>query len=83
MRIDGIEVTGSDGRALVDLLMRIGRDVDLALAHRIERAYSRQDPLLALSYKETDLLLGILDDPPDGLTELRGALARDQRDRKV
>jgi hypothetical protein len=33
-----IEVSGNAGRALVDLLLQISLDVDLALAHRIERA---------------------------------------------
>ena len=52
MWLAGVEVSGTDGRTLVDLLLRIGRDADLALAHRIDRGYSRQVPLLALSYKE-------------------------------
>jgi hypothetical protein len=76
MRMAGIEVSGNDGRTLVDLLLRIGRDADLALAHRIERGFSRQVQLMALSPEEADLLLGVLDDPPEGgLSELRGALA--------
>lgn len=80
MRMAGVEVPGNDGRALVDFLMRIGRDADLALAHRIERGYSRQVKVMALSADERDLLLGVLDDPTEGLAELRGALARDHRD---
>ena len=81
MRMAGVEVSGNNGRTLVDLLLRIGRDADLALAHRIERGYSRQvKKIIALSPAERDLLLGVLDDPPEGdLAQLRGALARDRR----
>jgi hypothetical protein len=38
---------------------------------------------MALSPAERDLLLGVLADPPDGLVELRGKLARDHRHRQV
>jgi len=83
MVISGIQVSGNDGRTLVALLLAIGRDADLALAHRIERGFSRQNPTLELSAAESDHLLGVLDDPPPtpGLVELRGKLARDHRDR--
>ena len=80
MRIAGVDVSGADGRTLVDLLMRIGRDLDLALAHRIERAYSRQVLILALSPEECDLLLDVLDDS-ESLAELRGKLAQRPRPR--
>ena len=78
MLIAGIDLPGTDGHTLVDVLLRIGRDADLALAHRIERGYSRQAKLMVLSPQETDLLLGVLDDPPEGgLSELRDTLLRD------
>lgn len=77
MRVADVEVSGNDGRTLVDLLLRIGRDADLALAHRIERGFSRQNPILELSPAERDHLLGVLIDPPPGLVELRGRLADD------
>ena len=85
MRIAGVDVPGNDGRTLVDLLLRIGRDADLALAHRIERSYSRggRAQHLALSPEEANLLLAVLEDPPDGLAELRDALAADHRHRTV
>ena len=77
-----VDVSGNDGRTLVNLLLQIGRDPDLALAHRIERGFSRQNPALELSPAESDHLLGVLDDlPTPGLVELRGKLARDHRDR--
>lgn len=76
MRVAGVEVSGNDGRTLVDLLLRIGRDADLALAHRIERGYSRQNPKLDLTPAERDHLLTVLADPPPGLVGLRDGLAR-------
>ena len=83
MKIGGVEVSGGDGRTLVDLLLRIGRDADLALAHRIERGYSRQVDEVVLSPAESDHLLGVLDDPPDGLVELRDVLVHDHRNRQT
>ena len=77
MRVEDVEVSGNDGRTLVDLLLRIGRDADLALAHRIERGFSRQNAILELSPTERDHLLGVLIDPPPGLVELRDRLADD------
>jgi hypothetical protein len=35
--------------------------------------------VVALTVEEPDAILGVLDDPPGGLAELRGALARDYR----
>jgi hypothetical protein len=81
MKIAGVDVPGNDGRVLVDLLLRIGRDADLALAHRIERAYSRQVDEVILSPIESDHLHSALVDCPDGPGELRAALAREHRDR--
>lgn len=79
MRVAGVEVSGNDGRILVDLLLRIGRDSDLSLAHRLERGYSRQNAVLELSEAERDHLLGVLVDPPPGLADLRDSLVRDER----
>lgn len=77
MRVADVELPGKAGRTLVDLLLRIGRDADLALAHRIERGYSRQSPTLALSATEREHLLSTLDDSPPELAELRDHLARE------
>ena len=83
MLVAGIEASGSDGRTLVDLLLRIGRDADLALAHRIERGFSRQNPALELSSAESDHLLGVLEDPATpGLAELRAALVEEREQRQ-
>ena len=75
MLVAGVQLSGNDGRTLVDLLLRIGRDADLALAHRIERGFSRQNASLELSPAEGEHLLGILVAPPSiGLERLRSSL---------
>jgi len=81
MRMAGVSVCEADCRTLVDLLHRVGRDDDLRLAARIDRGFEREIRILALSVAERDRLLGVLNDPPDGLVELRGVLVGEQRDR--
>ena len=72
MRLAGIDVSELDCLALIDLLQRVGRDADLALAQRIERGLDRAVRTLPLSPAERDQLLGVLDKPPDSLLEFRG-----------
>ena len=43
-------------------------------AERLENAYDNQVKLLALSIGEREDIILALDDPPDGLEELRGVL---------
>ena len=78
MLVAGVQLSGNDGRTLVDLLLRIGRDADLALAHRLERGFSRQNPSLELSPAECRHLLGVLHAPPSpGLELLRASLVEE------
>lgn len=44
------------------------------LADRLERAVTDEVRLLALTIDERAVILGQLEDPPDGLAELRGVL---------
>ena len=44
------------------------------LADRLERALRDEVKLLALTIDERAIILGQLEDPPDGLAELRGVL---------
>jgi hypothetical protein len=81
MRLAGIEVSDPDCRALADLLLRVGRADDLNLAARIERNLEREARIMALSPEECTRLLGVLDDPPEGLLELCSKLASDHHDR--
>jgi len=83
MLVAGVQVSGNDGRMLVDTLLQIGRDADLALAHRIERGFSRQNPTLELSPAEITHLLGVLDDPATpGISGLRTALVEEREGRQ-
>ena len=47
----------------------------------IEKGVERELYAVALTAAERDAILAVLEDPPEGLAELRGALARNQRDR--
>ena len=51
-------------------------------AEMIERGVARDLYAVAVTPEERDAILSVLEDPPDGLVELRGVLARDQRDRQ-
>ena len=82
VRMFGITVANDDCEFLVDLLLRVGRADDLAAAATIEHGLTMKAQLIALPIEERDAILSVLiNDPPEGLTELRGVLARDHRDR--
>ena len=81
IRLYGIPIRDDDLRRLVVRLVRFGYAKDVDLAARIGWGITSETALLALSTQERDAILRVLDNPPAGLVELRGALARDQRDR--
>jgi hypothetical protein len=58
----------------------VGRAHDLELAERIDRGIDDGTHVLALAPFERATLLGVPDDPPESLAELRGALARELRE---
>lgn len=74
LRLAGIPVSDPDARTLVDLLLRVGRHDDLTAAATIEHALTQPLVIAPLTPDERTAVLGVLDDPPDGLAELRGAL---------
>ena len=49
------------------------------LADRLERALADEVKLLALTIDERALILAALEDPPDGLAELRGVLLNEHQ----
>ena len=75
-----IPVTDTDVGVLLDLLHRSGRADDLSAARIIENALSRKALSAPLAPEERDAILSVLESPPEGLEELRAALATDQRD---
>ena len=79
LRLAGIPLMDDDARTLVDLLLRVGRADDLSDAAAIERGLAVEAKLIALTTSERTAILGVLDDPPDGLAALRGVLLRAHR----
>lgn len=61
-----------------ELVLQLARLVDdTLLAERLEDAYRRDAKELGLEIHEREQILRALDDPPDGLTELRAVLLQD------
>ena len=64
------------------MLERVGRADDVTAAYVIDRALDLDEQAAPLSRDEHLAILSVLSDPPSPrLAELRGALARDHRDR--
>jgi hypothetical protein len=81
LRLYGVPVARDEAIWLVYRLRQVGRAGDLSAAAMIEKGIRDELIAVALTVDERDAILGVLDDPPDGLAELRGKLARDRRDR--
>jgi hypothetical protein len=64
---------------LADLVRAAGAD---ELAHRLERALETEVKLVALTLDERALMLSALEDPPEGLAELRAVLLADHQWRR-
>ena len=67
----GIPIPDRDVLELVRLLRETGFD---GTAGRLEDAYDLQTRVLARTVPEREQILYALDDPPDGLAELRSVL---------
>jgi hypothetical protein len=79
MMLAGLAVP-ADGVEQLAALVRIGGAAELA--DRLERTLDNQVKLLALSLDERALLLSALEDPPQGLAELRAVLLADHQWRR-
>jgi hypothetical protein len=53
--------------------------VEMPTASKLERALANDTRLLALEPEDEDRILCTLEDPPEGLVELRGALLKSRR----
>jgi hypothetical protein len=71
-------MAADDALWLVYKLRQVGRADDLTAANIIEKGVREELVMVALSEHERTAILGVLDDQPDGLAELRGTLARDR-----
>jgi hypothetical protein len=83
MRLAGIELTDESLLALVVRLRRADLDNQ---ADRIVHALMSMQTEVTLTHPDRVAILTVLDDPPDGLAELRGALLQEharKRDRVV
>ena len=66
--------------AAVAELVALVRDAGAAdLSDRLDHALDEDVKLLALTIDERAIILAALEDPPDGLAELRGVLANEHR----
>jgi hypothetical protein len=71
MRVAGLELAASAVAELAQLLHEAGeRD----LAHRVGIAIDTNQQSFRFGWHELPLAIGVLDDPPDDLAELRDAL---------
>jgi hypothetical protein len=79
MRLAGIELTDE---SLLELVVRLrGADLD-DQADRIVDALMSMQTEVTLSHPDRVAILTVLEDPPDGLAELRGVLREEQASRK-
>jgi hypothetical protein len=69
--LPGIPVRDHHVLELARLLREAGFD---ETAETVEDAYDQEVKALALTITDRDAILRTLDDPPDGLAELRGVL---------
>ena len=72
----GVSVPADATAELARTIRATGADV---LADRLERALGDEVKLLALTIDERAIILDALDDPPDGLSELRGVLLNEHQ----
>ena len=73
MTIAGIEVASAAVARLALLLHRAGH---LNLAQHLGKAVDTNQRTFRFAYHDLPAVLSVLDAPPDGLAELRGALLR-------
>jgi hypothetical protein len=78
----GVSVTSENARHLVATLIADGSPDAIAAATLIAKGADRDLYVVGLTPAMRDATLSVLDHPPAGLEQLRGVLARDQRDRR-
>ncbi len=82
LHLYGVPVTPENARDLVASLIADGGRHALSAAEEIQKGLDRQLYAVGLERVQRDAILAVLEDPPPGLEELRGVLARDHRDRR-
>lgn len=79
LRVLGIPISEDDARWLIAALYRDAHAPAVSAALMLEKGVERGLYAVGLSREERTAILGVIDDPPDGLTELRGVLMREHR----
>jgi hypothetical protein len=75
MMLAGIPIPDTEMLAPARLL----REVDFDdVAEKLEKGYDAETKVLALTIGDREAILRAIDDPPDGLAELRGVLLRER-----
>ena len=72
----GVPVAADSTAELARIVRAAGAD---ELADRLERALDDEVKLLGLEIDERAIILAALEDPPDGLSELRGVLMNEHQ----
>lgn len=74
LRLLGIPISDDDGRHLVATLLVEGTPDALSAGAQLSKGVERDLYAVGLTREERTAVLACLEDPPDGLVELRGAL---------
>jgi hypothetical protein len=77
----GVAVTAENARHIVASLFADGSPASMSAAPMIQKGVERDLYAVALEPAERDAILAVLEEPPERLADLRGVLARDQRER--
>jgi hypothetical protein len=78
MKIAGVKVSSA---AVAQLAMRLHKAGYLSLADHVGKAVDTNQKSLRFGAHELPTVLSVLEAPPDGLAELRGALMRHRQER--
>jgi hypothetical protein len=84
LRLHGVTLTPQDATNLADTLLAEGSPASVATGQLIQRAVRLQFASITLTPPQTDAIVAVLKDPLGRtLADLRGKLARDNRDRSL
>ena len=81
IRVFGVQIAESDCTTLVEFLNTAGRPEHVAAAAAIERGLNPR--FVSLTLAQRAAILGVLDDPPEGLAQLRTELLKDPDSRNA
>lgn len=74
MHLAGIPISDE---SIVELVRFLRESGYIDVADRLDTALELETKILGLTIPEREAILRVLDDPPDGLAELRGVLLKE------